>query len=127
VQPRRLHGIQRHRCHGPIKLEPLLVRVMDTVEFQRLRNLKQLGGSSFVYPDASHSRFEHSIGVAHLSRRMVGTCGVLIASSKVRPNITDAAFRPAPTAFLPPPFFFPPTVRSSTCRRPRPRPLRAGG
>ena len=40
------------RCHGPISLEPLLVRVMDTREFQRLRGLKQLGGSAFVYPDA---------------------------------------------------------------------------
>ena len=59
------------RCHGQITLEPLLVRVMDTREFQRLRTLKQLGGSVYVYPDASHSRFEHSIGVAHLSRRMV--------------------------------------------------------
>jgi HD superfamily phosphohydrolase len=59
------------RCHGEIKLEPLLVRVMDTREFQRLRGLQQLGGSAFVFPDASHSRFEHSLGVAHLARLMV--------------------------------------------------------
>jgi HD superfamily phosphohydrolase len=64
---KRLHD----RCHGQIALEPLLVRIMDTHEFQRLRTLKQLGGSAFVYPDASHSRFEHSLGVAFLSRRLV--------------------------------------------------------
>ena len=67
TKEKRLHD----RCHGQISLEPLLVRILDTREFQRLRTLKQLGGCAFVYPDASHSRFEHSIGVAFLSRRMV--------------------------------------------------------
>uniref|UniRef100_A0A3P9DN11 Uncharacterized LOC112436673 n=1 Tax=Maylandia zebra TaxID=106582 RepID=A0A3P9DN11_9CICH len=53
--------------HGHIELHPLLVKIIDTPQFQRLRNIKQLGGIYFVYPGASHNRFEHSIGVAHLA------------------------------------------------------------
>ncbi|XP_067904681.1 deoxynucleoside triphosphate triphosphohydrolase SAMHD1-like [Heterodontus francisci] len=52
--------------HGHIEMHPLLVRIIDTPQFQRLRFIKQLGGAYFVYPGASHNRFEHSIGVAYL-------------------------------------------------------------
>ena len=48
--------------HGHIRLDPLLVKIIDTRQFQRLRYIKQLGGCYFVYPGASHNRFEHSIG-----------------------------------------------------------------
>ena len=60
------------RCniHGTIDLEPLLVAVMDTHIFQRLKRLRQLGCADHVYPTATHSRFEHSIGVAHLAGRL---------------------------------------------------------
>uniref|UniRef100_A0A4W6BJI5 HD domain-containing protein n=1 Tax=Lates calcarifer TaxID=8187 RepID=A0A4W6BJI5_LATCA len=53
--------------HGHVELHPLLVRIIDTPQFQRLRNIKQLGGAYYVYPGASHNRFEHSIGVAYLA------------------------------------------------------------
>jgi hypothetical protein len=55
------------RLHGQVKLEPLLVRVLDTPEYQRLAEIKQLGGTVYVYPSANHSRKEHSIGVCHLA------------------------------------------------------------
>ncbi|XP_053466310.1 deoxynucleoside triphosphate triphosphohydrolase SAMHD1 isoform X2 [Ictalurus furcatus] len=57
--------------HGHITMHPLLVQIIDTPEFQRLRNIKQLGGGYFVFPGASHNRFEHSIGVAHLAGKLV--------------------------------------------------------
>ncbi|KAG6827134.1 hypothetical protein H0H92_013083 [Tricholoma furcatifolium] len=39
-------------------------------QFQRLRNIKQLGTCYYVWLGASHNRFEHCIGVAHLARSM---------------------------------------------------------
>jgi len=67
---------QRHqrtvcdRIHGQVILEPLLVAIVDTPEFQRLRKLKQLGGTDHVFPGGTHTRFEHSLGVAHLAGMM---------------------------------------------------------
>jgi HD superfamily phosphohydrolase len=43
--------------------------IFDIIEhpfFQRLRNIKQLGLTSFVYPGATHTRFQHGIGALHL-------------------------------------------------------------
>jgi len=48
--------------HGSIELHWLLVKLIDTPQFQRLRRLKQLGASYYVFPGACHQRFEHSIG-----------------------------------------------------------------
>ncbi|VDI15160.1 Hypothetical predicted protein [Mytilus galloprovincialis] len=56
--------------HGTIELDPLLIKIIDTPQFQRLRNIKQLGGCYFVYPSASHNRFEHSIGTCFLAGQM---------------------------------------------------------
>jgi uncharacterized protein len=41
--------------------------------FQRLRNIKQLGLTSFVYPGATHSRFQHALGALHLMDMAVQT------------------------------------------------------
>mgnify|MGYP003351907598 CR=1 FL=1 len=48
--------------HGSINLSKLAMMIIDTPEFQRLRYLKQLSTCHFVFPNAIHTRFEHSIG-----------------------------------------------------------------
>lgn len=57
--------------HGHVELHPLLIKIIDTPQFQRLRNIKQLGATYFVFPGASHNRFEHCIGVGYLAGRLV--------------------------------------------------------
>ncbi|XP_033009135.1 deoxynucleoside triphosphate triphosphohydrolase SAMHD1-like isoform X2 [Lacerta agilis] len=57
--------------HGHIEMHPLLVRIIDTPQFQRLRYIKQLGGCYYVFPGASHNRFEHSLGVSYLAGRLI--------------------------------------------------------
>lgn len=54
------------------ELENVLWDVIQTREFQRLRRIKQLGFSEFVYPGATHTRFSHCIGTFHIARRLLG-------------------------------------------------------
>ncbi|MGB1778605.1 MAG: HD domain-containing protein, partial [Longimicrobiales bacterium] len=51
-----------------IRLDPTAVRIVDTAEFQRLRYIRQLGLAHLVYPGATHTRFDHALGVYHLTR-----------------------------------------------------------
>ncbi|MFC2117466.1 HD domain-containing protein [Bacteroidota bacterium] len=46
----------------------LIYELMEHPWFQRLRRIKQLGLTYFVYPGATHNRFQHSIGSAHLMK-----------------------------------------------------------
>ncbi|MCC6671944.1 MAG: HD domain-containing protein [Planctomycetes bacterium] len=71
VAPARTHVVLRDPVHGDVELTREEVRIVDTPEFQRLRGIKQLGFAYLVYPGATHTRFEHSIGVAHVLDRLV--------------------------------------------------------
>ncbi|KAJ3405106.1 hypothetical protein CcCBS67573_g01082 [Chytriomyces confervae] len=53
--------------HGQMRMDSYCWALIDTPQFQRLRDLKQLGSAYFVFPGASHNRFEHSLGVGHLA------------------------------------------------------------
>ncbi|KAG5240816.1 deoxynucleoside triphosphate triphosphohydrolase SAMHD1 [Salix suchowensis] len=68
---RRFSKKVRDNVHGNIYLDPLSLKFVDTEEFQRLRDLKQLGLTYMVYPGAVHSRFEHSLGVFSLAGEAV--------------------------------------------------------
>lgn len=61
----------RDPIHGYIVLDDLALALIDTPEMQRLRRIRQLGLSNFVYPGANHTRFEHSLGTLHLTDQLL--------------------------------------------------------
>src|SRR5438045_5715359 len=73
----RRERIYRDSVHDIIRLNTatdegsLLVELIDTPEFQRLRRIRQLGLAYFAYQSAEHSRFTHSLGAFHLAARMI--------------------------------------------------------
>ncbi len=70
-----IERIYRDAVHNIIRLNTetdegrLIGRLIDTVEFQRLRRIRQLGLAHFAYQAAEHSRFAHSLGAFHLATR----------------------------------------------------------
>ena len=57
--------------HGFIEIDELALSIIDKPEFQRLKNIKQLGVVHHVFPSATHTRFEHSLGVYYLAGELL--------------------------------------------------------
>jgi uncharacterized protein len=56
--------------HGDIHFTDIECRIVDTASFQRLRHLKQLGMAQVTYPNATHTRFAHCLGVLGIMARI---------------------------------------------------------
>jgi hypothetical protein len=57
--------------HSHLELQSYVLDVLDTPTVQRLRDLKQLGSTYYVFPGASHNRFEHVVGTSFLAGEFV--------------------------------------------------------
>jgi hypothetical protein len=55
------------RVYGEIAISDVASRLLSNPWLVRLDHIRQLGACSFVYPSATHTRREHSIGVYHLA------------------------------------------------------------
>lgn len=66
------HRTYEFRCpvHGFIELNHWEREIISHPVFQRLRRIKQLAWTDYVYPGATHTRFEHSLGVMHVATRL---------------------------------------------------------
>lgn len=62
----------RDAIHGDISIEEEVIKqLIETKEFQRLRNIKQLGLTYLAFPTTEHSRFMHSVGVYYLVTQLL--------------------------------------------------------
>ena len=59
--------------HREYELGAEIMDIINTVVFQRLRRLKQLATTHWVWLGATHTRFEHSISVAYLAGHLATT------------------------------------------------------
>jgi HD superfamily phosphohydrolase len=69
IESNRLHEI-RDPIHTFVRLETAERTVVNSPAYQRLRYIHQLAMTYLVYPGASHSRFEHCLGVMELASRI---------------------------------------------------------
>lgn len=65
--------------HGYIELDSEEAAIVDRPEMQRLRRIQQLGLSSLVYPSATHTRFQHSLGVMHTAGKFADNLGITVS------------------------------------------------
>ncbi|AMD17649.1 phosphodiesterase [Methanobrevibacter sp. YE315] len=66
----------RDSVYGDISLNNFEVKILDMPQFQRLRRIKQLGLIGLIYPGATHTRFEHSIGTMNLGSKLSEELGL---------------------------------------------------
>ncbi len=83
--------------HGSMKIDGVILDLVKTPEFQRLRNIRQLGLAYLVYPGANHTRFEHSLGAWQTAKRLaseleLGNDGVVLEVGALLHDIGHGPF-----------------------------------
>ncbi len=71
TMPKAYWGEIKDPVHGYVYVTDNEKRIIDSYPMQRLRRLRQLAGSEYVYPSANHTRFEHCLGVMFLAGKVV--------------------------------------------------------
>lgn len=69
--------------YGFIELTPVEKAIIHSPYYQRLRWIRQLGFSCYVFPGAEHSRFGHSIGAMHNCHHILSSIGMAVPFSEL--------------------------------------------
>ena len=69
--PKAYWGEIKDPVHGYVYITESEKTIVDSYPVQRLRRLRQLAGSEYVYPGANHTRFEHCVGVMYLAGKVL--------------------------------------------------------
>lgn len=69
--------------HGYITLNRVETRILETMYYQRLRWIRQLGFSFYIFPGATHTRHAHALGVSHVMDRILRSLGVATSDEKL--------------------------------------------
>jgi len=60
----------RDPIHGAIELTPEERALVDSPQYQRLRNVKQLGFADLAFPGATHTRYAHGLGAMAMATKV---------------------------------------------------------
>src|SRR3984893_16596786 len=60
----------RDPIHGAIELTPDERALVDSPQYQRLRNVKQLGFADLAFPGATHTRYAHGLGAMAMATKV---------------------------------------------------------
>lgn len=78
--------------HGHITLNRVEARILDTPYYQRLRWIRQLGFSFYIFPGATHTRHAHALGVLHVMDRVLHAINLAVPDEKFfNPSHSDEA------------------------------------
>jgi HD superfamily phosphohydrolase len=69
--------------HGYITLNQVETRILETLYYQRLRWIRQLGFSFYIFPGATHTRHAHALGVSHVMDRILRSLGLAAADDRL--------------------------------------------
>lgn len=78
--------------HGYINLNRVESRILESAYYQRLRWIRQLGFSFYIFPGATHTRHAHALGVLHVMHRILQSIGKAVPDERLfNPNARDEA------------------------------------
>ncbi len=69
--------------HGYITLNQVETRILETLYYQRLRWIRQLGFSFYIFPGATHTRHAHALGVSHVMDRILKNLGLAVDDGRL--------------------------------------------
>ncbi len=86
--PKSYWGEIKDPVHGYVYITEAEKIIIDSYPMQRLRRLRQLAGSEYVYPGANHTRFEHCLGVMYLAGKVLENPNIsrLVADDEAQKN-----------------------------------------
>ncbi|XRO76908.1 HD domain-containing protein [Methanocaldococcus sp. 10A] len=84
----------RDSIHKDIYLDENELKIVDSEEFQRLRNIKQTGLTHLVYPSANHTRFEHSLGTMFIASKIAEKINADVELTRVSALLHDIGHPP---------------------------------
>lgn len=76
--------------HGYITLNRVENRILESAYYQRLRWVRQLGFSFYIFPGATHTRHAHALGVLHVMDRILKSIGKAVSEDQLfNPKVND--------------------------------------
>jgi uncharacterized protein len=89
--PKTYWGEIKDPVHGYVYVTEAEKTVIDSYPMQRLRRLRQLAGSEYVYPGANHTRFEHCLGVMYLAGKVMESPNISRIATDEEAEVTRIA------------------------------------